>query len=166
MNKQCFLDLIYRCHIQFLHRFSLQILSTTPKDFSSTNAQPSGAGTKDSSNIDITGDNSTEGGYINETLTPTATLKSNTSLFPGSPTDHIVVDVANVHNQKKKGNGNWLFILIVTASSFVIFAALVFVVLVLRHKRKNGVWFKGVLINVPFSLRNENYKYLKVVIHL
>ena len=131
-------------------RFSLQILSTTSKDFSSTNPQPNEAST---SNVNITGNNSTARGYINETLIPTATMKSNTSLFPGSPTDHILIDVANVHNQKKEGNGDWLFILIVTASSFVIFVALIFIVLVFRHKRKNGVWFKGMLINVPFSLR-------------
>lgn len=119
-----------------MNQFYLQILSSALNTFNSTN--------------NITDANSTQSGYRNDTLTPTgaATVNGNTSFFPGEPTDHILVDVANVHKNKKGGNGDWLFILIVTASSFVLFVALIFVVLVFRHKRKNGVWFKGVLINV------------------
>ena len=133
-----------------MNPFSLQILSTAPKSFNSTSGKPTKADSNDSSNDNSTDANSTQSDYGNDTLSPTGatTVNGNTSFFPGEPTDHILVDVANVQKKKTGGNGDWLFILIVTASSFVLFVALIFVVLVFRHKRKNGVWFKGALINV------------------
>jgi ATP-dependent Zn protease len=128
----------------------LQTLSTTTRSVNSTNGQQStSAGTNSSNLVNITNTNTTENRYSNDTSIQTSatttTVNHNSSLFPGDLTDHIViVDVMNVKKNNEKGkNEDWLFILIVTASSFITTVALIFVMLVFRHKRKNGVWFKG-----------------------
>jgi ATP-dependent Zn protease len=122
-------------------------LSTAARSINSTNAQPTNAGTKDTLNITTnTTENATntignatattENVYINETFVPSATTRVKRN------------NVANGQNKENGKSEEWWFILIVIASSFLIILALVFVVLVFRHKKNNGVWFKGPFISL------------------
>ena len=118
--------------------------------------------------------------HSNENSTSSSTEKSNSSFLPVNPTDHILVDVANAHKNEKESNG-WLFILIITTSSFLFILVIAFLFLVVRHKQKNGVWCKGLFItktqpfpkieiyrhslitDTPDILHMEDFKNTKVV---
>ena len=82
----------------------------------------------------------------------TTTVKHSASFISEKPTEHILIDVQNVERKEKKKKEDWWFILIITASSCIMIVALVLAVLVFRHKKKNGVWFKGLFLRLLLEL--------------
>lgn len=114
----------------------LQTVSTFAESNSSVrHAQSTAIGTNDSF--------FTNTGYIT-----TKHGNHNNSLFPKAMTTakqkNRSADVADVNSPKVNNNDDWWLILIVVTSSVVLILAVVFVALVFRLKRINGVWFKGI----------------------
>ena len=126
-----------------------KILSTAEKNINSTNLQLTSGGIKTSTlSLNLTYANTTASNASNITnvLFARTTVKYGSSFFSQNPTEHVLLDVGNVQNQQKNPKGDWWFILIVTTASCILMVALVLVVLVFRHKKKNGVWCKGLFM--------------------
>jgi hypothetical protein len=126
----------------------LQILSTTAGSNNSTNSQPTSAKINNpTSSLNITNVNPTasDDKKTDDTRNtfPMTTVQHSTSNFSEKPTDQVLM---NQKIKEKKMNEDWWFILVITAFSCIMIVALVLFVLAFRHKRKTGVWFKGLLL--------------------
>ena len=80
---------------------------------------------------------------------PTVVSSSNTSLLPVDPTSHIRVDVADQAGHERVKDTNWVFIVVVAGSSLLVIFALIFLLVIVRHKRVNGVWCTGLFAFSP-----------------
>lgn len=65
----------------------------------------------------------------------TVVSSKNTSLHPVDPTSNTRVEGVK--------DTNWVFIVVVAGSSLLVFIALFFLLVIVRHKRANGVWCTG-----------------------
>lgn len=81
------------------------------------------------------------GKNVSQPNSPVSSL-NNTSFLPVDPTGHTRGDISNGRKTSEK-QSSWLLIVIVAGSSVLFILALAFLLVVVRHKRKNGVWCTG-----------------------
>ena len=80
---------------------------------------------------------------------PTVVSSSNTSLLSVDPTGHIRVEVADQEGNETGEDTNLVFIVVVAGSSLLVIFALVFLLVIVRHKRVNGAWCTGLFACSP-----------------